>query len=264
MGVSMACKKTFWISGLTFTLLTIYSAAPARSQTSQPGEAQEGISRRQADEILSELKEIRTELQKLNAAVASPRTAAAPVREKVEMNASAEWHAIGKDNAPVTLIEFLDYQCPFCRRFHSDAFGELKKNYIDTGKVRFISRDLPLELHPFSLKAAEAARCAGDQGKYWEMRDALLVNSTTLSDDTIAKLAESLSINNADFRGCLTAERHKADVQKDSKEAATIQIRSTPTFVLARSGKDKLDGIKIVGAQSYAAFQALIDEMLKN
>lgn len=255
-----------WFTGLIIAALAACSAAPARSQSSQPGESQEGISRRQADQILGELREIRTQLEKLNAAVAAPRTAAATPapREKVQMSNSRDWHAIGKDDAPVTLIEFLDYQCPFCRRFHSEAFGELKKNYIDTGKVRFVSRDLPLEFHPFSLKAAEAARCAGDQGKYWEMRDALLVNSATLSDDTIAKLAEGLAINIADFRGCLGAERYKGDVQKDSQEAANIQIRSTPTFVLAKSGRDKLDGVKIVGVQSYVAFQSLIDEMLKD
>lgn len=255
-----------WSSGLIFVALAAYSAAPARSQSSQPSETQEGISRRQADEILDELREIRTQLERLNAAVAAPRPAAATSapREKVQMRNSSDWHAIGKDSAPVTLIEFLDYQCPFCRRFHGETFTELKKNYIDTGKVRFVSRDLPLEFHPFSLKAAEAARCAGDQGKYWEMRDALLANSATLSDDVIAKLADSLSIKIADFRGCLSTERYKGDVQKDSQEAAYIQIRSTPTFVLAKTGKDKLEGVKIVGAQSYAAFQSLIDEMLKN
>lgn len=261
----MTIAKNCWILGLTVAGLAALGAAPARGQSSQPADAQRGISQRQADEILDELRQIRTQLEKLNATVASPRAAAAtPVREKVQISNSSEWHAIGKDSAPLTLIEFLDYQCPFCRRFHSETFTELKRNYIDTGKVRFVSRDLPLEFHPFSLKAAEAASCVGDQGKYWEMRDALLASSPTLSDDVIAKLGDSLSTNIADFRACLSAERHKGDVQKDAQEAATIQIKSTPTFVLAKSGRDKLEGVKIVGAQPYAAFQSLIDEMLKN
>jgi protein-disulfide isomerase len=138
-----------------------------------------------------------------------------------------------------------------------------KKNYIDTGKVRFVSRDLPLEFHPFALKAAEAARCAGDQNKYWELRDALYANAAPPNDDVVKKAAESLSLDEKGFRACLDSDKYKADVQKDAVEAATLQISGTPTFVLAKSAKDKLNGVRIVGAQSFATFQAAIDGLLK-
>jgi len=161
-------------------------------------------------------------------------------------------------------VEFADYQCPFCRKFQSDTFVELKKNYIDTGKVRFVSRDLPLDFHPYSMKAAEASRCAGDQGKYWEMRDALITNSASLSDDMISKSAETLAIRMDDFRSCVTSDRYKAEIQKDSTEAASLQISGTPSFVLAKTTKDKLDGVKIVGALPYSQFQSAIEQMLKN
>ena len=179
------------------------------------------------------------------------------------MSVGNGWHSIGRADAPVTLVEFADYQCAFCKKFHTDAYAELKKNYIDTGKVRFVSRDLPLEFHPFALKAAEAARCAGDQGKYWELRNALYANSAPPSEDVIKKAVESLALDAKGFQSCLDSDKYKADVQKDAAEAATLQISGTPTFVLAKSSKEKLDGIRIVGAQPFVAFQAAIERFLK-
>jgi len=170
----------------------------------------------------------------------------------------------GRADAPVTLIEFADYQCPFCKRSHTDAYSELKKKYVDTGKVRFVSRDLPLEFHPLAMKAAEATRCAGDQGKYWELRDALYSNAAPPSDEVIKKTAEGLSLDEKGFQSCVASGKYKADVQKDANEAATLQISGTPTFVLAKSSKDKLDGVRMVGALPFAAFQAAIDGLLKN
>jgi protein-disulfide isomerase len=210
----------------------------------------DAITKEQADAIVAELKQIRQLLEKQQAqfARAVPPTPAAPAPpEKVQMNVGNGWYAIGRADAPVTLVEFADFQCPFCKKFHTDAYGELKKNYIDTGKVRFVSRDLPLEFHPFALKAAEAARCAGDQQKYWELN----------------KAAESLSLDGKAFQACLGSNKYKAEVQKDASDAATLQISGTPTFVLAKSAKDRLNGMRIVGAQPFAAFQTAIDELLK-
>jgi protein-disulfide isomerase len=227
----------------------------------------ESISKSQADAILGELKQIRQLLEKQEAQLARVGTAAttgAPVPpQKVQMSVATGWYSIGRADAPVTLVEFSDYQCPFCKRFHTDAYAELKKNYIDTGKLRFVSRDLPLEFHPFALKAAEAVRCAGDQNKYWELRDALYTNAAPPNDDVIKEAAKSLSLDAKGFQSCLDSDKYKADVQKDASEAATLQISGTPTFVLAKSAKDKLDGVRIVGAQPFAAFQAAIDNLLK-
>lgn len=227
----------------------------------------DAITKEQADAIVSELKQIRQLLEKqqtqLTRAMA-PQPAAAPaLPEKVQMHVGNGWHAIGRADAPVTLVEFADFQCPFCKKFHTDAYSELKKNYIDTGKVRFISRDLPLEFHPFALKAAEAARCAGDQDKYWELRDALYSNAAPPSDDIINRAVEALSLDKVAFQSCLASEKYRADVQKDASDAATLQISGTPTFVLAKSAKDNLDGLRIVGAQPFASFDAAIQQMLK-
>jgi protein-disulfide isomerase len=227
-----------------------------------------GISPEQADSIVTELRQIRQLLEKqqvqLARAVAPQQPGPPPPPEKVQMSIGNGWYAIGRNDAPVTLVEFADYQCPYCKRFHTDAYAELKKNYIDTGKLRFVSRDLPLEFHPFALKAAEAVRCAGEQNKYWELRDSLYTNAAPPSEDVIKKAAESLSLDGKGFQVCLDSDKYKSDVQKDANEAATLQISGTPTFVLAKSAKDKLDGIRIVGAQPFAAFQSAIDRLLKN
>jgi protein-disulfide isomerase len=228
----------------------------------------EGISKEQADAILSELRQIRQLLERQQAllargVVSQPYTPPPP--QKVQMNVDGGWRSIGRADAPVTMVEFSDLQCPSCKKFHTDAYAELKKSYIDTGIVRFVSRDFPLErLHPYALKAAEAARCAGDQNKFWEYRSAILSDGAALNDDVLKKAAEGLSLDTKVFQACLESEKYKADVQKDAQEAVQLQIMATPTFVLARSTKDKLDGIRIAGAQSFATFQSTIESLLKN
>jgi protein-disulfide isomerase len=227
----------------------------------------DSITKEQANAIVAELKQIRQLLEKQQVQLAramAPQPVGVPAPpEKVQMNIGNGWHAIGRVDAPVTLVEFADYQCPFCKKFHTDAYAELKKNYIDTGKVRFVSRDLPLEFHPFAMKAAEAVRCAGDQNKYWELRDALYSNAAAPSEDVIKKASEGLTLDAKGFQACLDSDKYKADVQKDASEAAKLQISGTPTFVLAKSAKDKLDGVRIVGAQPFSAFQAAIEGLLK-
>src|SRR5579864_318793 len=227
----------------------------------------DAITKDQADAIVSELRLIRQLLEKQQAQLTAmaPKPAAAPAPpEKVQMSVGNGWYSLGRADAPVTLVEFGDYQCPFCKRFHTDAYSELKMNYIDTGKVRFVSRDLPLDFHPLALKAAEAARCAGDQNKYWELRDALYTNSAPPNDDVIHKAVESLSLDAKGFQVCLDSDKYKGEVQKDAGEAAKLQISGTPTFVLAKSAPDKLDGVRIVGAQPFAAFQSAIEGLLKS
>jgi len=228
----------------------------------------DAITKEQGDAIVSELKLIRQSLEKqqtqLAAAIAPKPSPGAAPPEKVQMNVGNDWYSIGRTDAPVTLIEFGDYQCPYCKRFHTSAYSELKKNYIDTGKVRFVSRDLPLEFHPLALRAAQAARCARDQGKYWELRNALYSDAAPPDDSAIKKAAESVGLDLTMFQACLTSDKYKAAVEKDATDAATLQITGTPTFVLAKTNKDKLDGVRIVGAQPFASFQSAIDALLKN
>jgi protein-disulfide isomerase len=218
-----------------------------------------GMTRDQADAMLTELRQIRQLLEKQQTVATAPAPAAPT--DKVAMKVGDGWYAIGRDDAPVTLVEFSDYQCPFCRKFQTDGFVQLKKNYIDTGKVRFVSRDLPLDFHDNAPRAAEAARCAGDQGKYWEMRNQLVTNSD-LSTGAILRYAQSLSMDSSIFEVCISSEKHKAEIEKDLSDAAALQISGTPTFVLAKTTKDTLTGVRMIGVQPYSTFDSAIRQLL--
>src|SRR5215813_13611341 len=143
-----------------------------------PLSAQEqGITRQQADEILNELRQIRQLLERQGkAGGAQPEQIS---RAKLNLDGFA---MLGSKEAPVTIVEFTDYQCPFCQRFHVTTFPELKKKYVDTGKARFFSRDMPLiELHSNAMRAAQASRCAGEQNQYWTLREWMSANPDKLS-----------------------------------------------------------------------------------
>jgi protein-disulfide isomerase len=219
----------------------------------------EGMTRDQADAILSELKAIHQLLLNQNSLPAK-ESASAP--EKIQMKLASGWFSLGRDDAPITLVEFTDYQCPYCRKFHTDTFAELKKSYIDTGKVRFISRDLPLDFHPNAQKAAEAARCAGDQKKYWQLRDSMISNSADLSQDAILKLAQSDSLDMSSFRACLDADRYKAEIQRDAADAGSLGISGTPSFVIGKTSSGTLEGDRVVGAVPLSVFDSEIRKFL--
>jgi len=222
----------------------------------------EGMTKDQADAILNELRQIRQLLEKQQTAAVVPSPAPPPAPEKVSMSIGKGWYSIGSETAPVTMIEFADYQCPFCKAFHTATFADLKKNYVDTGKVRFVTRDLPLDFHQNALRAAEAARCAGDQGRFWEMRNALITNSTDLSQEAVERYAKALAVEMGTFAKCVDGEQHKADIQKDQADAGALQITGTPSFVIGRMKNDKVEGVKLVGAMPYATFDSKIKDLL--
>jgi protein-disulfide isomerase len=225
----------------------------------------EGMTKDQADAILNELKAIHQLL--LNPpstrAAAAATAPAVPPSDKVKMSVGAGWYAMGRDDAPVTMVEFTDYQCPFCRRFEADSFAQLKKEYIDTGKVRFVSRDLPLDFHPNAPAAAMAARCAGDQHKFWEMRDAMMLDTATdLGPAAILKYGERTNLNMTAFSTCLSDKKYTEAIQKDTADAGTLGISGTPSFVIGKTAKDEIAGVRIVGAVPYAVFDSTIKDLL--
>ena len=226
----------------------------------------EGMTKDQADAILNELRQIRQLLERQQNAEAQPaRPAAAPASDKVKMSVGTGWYAMGRDDAPVTVVEFTDYQCPFCRRFQNDSFTQLKKDYIDTGKVRFVSRDLPLEFHPNAPAAAMAARCAGEQHKFWEMRDAMMLDTATdLGPDSILKYGQKVGLDMAAFGGCLKDKKYTTAIQKDTTDAGALGISGTPSFVIGKTAKDEIAGVRIVGAVPYTVFDSTIKDLLSS
>jgi len=189
---------------------------------------------------------------------------AAPPRPTTGKVSNLEGYALGKADAPLTMVEFTDLQCPYCRQFAVGTFDELKKNWIDTGKLRYISRDFPLDaLHPQAMPAARAARCAGEQGKFWEMRLALVRNANLLTPAYITKTASDLKLDAKAFSACTATTKHDAAIHAELQEGMKLGIEGTPTFVIGRTTPAGIEGPMVVGALPYAQFDAKLKELLK-
>jgi protein-disulfide isomerase len=175
---------------------------------------------------------------------------------------SQDYKVLGREDAPVTIIEFTDLQCPYCARFARETFPKLKATYIDTGRVRFASTDLPLAMHAFAVPSAIAARCAGEQGHYWAYRERLFAAQDRLGSEPYAEIATSLGLDAERFSACRADMRQTAAVRADARRAAGFGITSTPTFVIGRLVDGQFQGQTLSGAKSYEEFAARIEALL--
>ena len=142
----------------------------------------------------------------------------------------------------------------------------MERDYIQTGKVKYVSRDLPLKsIHPLAMKAAEATHCAGDQGKYWEMHDRLFANQRELARPDLSKHAQALGLDMAAFDQCVDTGKSAARIRKDMAEAQSLQVSGTPTFFLGLTDPtgSPIKGVRMTGAQPYQTFKDAIERLLK-
>jgi protein-disulfide isomerase len=221
-----------------------------------------GITHEQGDAILSELREIRRELAEEQKNLKAANEDPALPSGSVQISDNAR-QAMGAATAPVTLVEFTDYQCPFCKRFHERSWPEIKSKYVDTGKVRYIVRDMPLSFHGQAMPAAIAAECAGQQGQFWPVHEALFNGQESLSPEMIKKTAAKFGVASEAFERCIADPRIKAGVTADIAEAEKIGVNGTPGFVLGARHGDKIEGTMILGAQPTNVFSSRIDALLK-
>lgn len=179
---------------------------------------------------------------------------------------------IGDKNAPVTIVEFSDYECPFCKRHFDQTLPQLMEKYVNTGKVKIVYRDFPLSFHdPMASKEAVAANCADEQGgdkKYFEFHDEIFKRTTSngngLNDAKIQAIATDMNLNINKFNACLANKAMAEEVQKDIADGTAAGASGTPTFIIGKSTNNgKIDGDLVVGAQPFAAFQAIIDPLLQ-
>lgn len=170
---------------------------------------------------------------------------------------------MGDKNAPLTLIEFSEFQCPYCARFTEETFWRIKRDYIDTGRLRFVFRDFPLSFHEYAAKAAEAAECADDQGMFWEMQELLFANHTQIGPDDLKHYAEKLGLFMPDFNFCMESGKNAAEVQKDIQDGARAGVTSTPSFFLGLTGEGgRIQGTLIKGAKPFEVFRQMIEAKL--
>ena len=192
-----------------------------------------------------------------------PAGVALPTPEPTpDLDFEPETYAVmGDPNAPITMVEFSDYQCPFCLRYFNNTLEQVKKNYVETGKVFYVFKDFPItQIHPQAPKAAEAAECAGDQGRYWEMHDRLFQGQQPEWNQnpdavTIFKgYAQELGLDMDAFNDCLDSGQYTDEVAADLDEGVRAGVTGTPSFFI--------NGQMISGAQPYEAFQRVLDSLL--
>lgn len=212
-----------------------------------------------SDAVMAELRELRARVEKLSAAPRRPAEAT-PTTVTVPTGNSP---SLGRADAPLVLVEFTDFQCGFCKRFHDTTMHEVIRNFVDTGKLRLVSRSLPLAFHTNAPAAALAALCAHEQGQFWPMRDKLFSNIAALTQSNFVRYAEQLQLNVPAFQRCLDARTYSSQIERDSADAAGANITGTPTFVLGRATGTNVTGQLMVGARPYPQFAAEINKMLE-
>jgi len=181
---------------------------------------------------------------------AAPQVAeSAPTRFDVPIGTAPIW---GPANAPVTIIEFSDYECPYCKKWVSEVWPQIQKAYPD--KIRLVYKDFPLsQIHANASPAALAARCANDQSKYWQYHDKIFT-SNSLSAQALESIANQLSLDMTQWKSCVSTNKYKTDIESDYNYGAQLGISGTPTFFI--------NGVPLVGAQPFTAFKKVIDQEL--
>ena len=169
---------------------------------------------------------------------------------------------LGSSAARIGIVEFSDYQCLYCRDFHRKQFARIRQEYIDTGLVQFIHRDLPLKMHPHSVPAAVAARCARAQGRFWDMHGALFDNQGRLGADLYAKLARQLKLDEAKFSACLDDRTQGQAIARDLSVAKRLGLTGTPSFLIGTIEGDTLTVAREArGAPAFEMFAQEIEKL---
>ena len=252
---SITIKKSMF-NGLVIGIVVIVGIAAFFAGVYMSNANSEQISQKELDDALSklELKLLQDELP--------TQQPTGPLKISADNDPM-----LGNPNAPITIIEFSDFQCPFCAKFHVDTLPQLKESYIATGKVNFVYRDFPIEsIHPNAVPAALASECADDQGKFWEMHDMIFKNMQVWKglpiDQSVTlfkQYASGLVIDSDEFDSCMDSRKHLDEIRKDLDDGRLYGVTGTPGFFV---GNDDIGFTKLIGAQPFSSFQRVIDGQL--
>jgi protein-disulfide isomerase len=248
-------------------LLTLFLLIrPCGVAYAAPAGTEQDISR-QMTEIQKQLREVRDEmgklsgrLEKLEALVRMPKQ---PQKVNVRLDNAPR---LGDSGAKLGIVEFSDYQCPYCRRFYLQTFPQLQKSYIDAGKVALIIRDFPLDFHPQAMGASLALHCVGKQDakKFWDVQGDLFAHQDRLGNPFYRELVKKYGLDQQKFDTCVGDAAQKKQIEDNLQYAQTLGVEGTPTFFIGRiEGNQLVDATPLVGAQPYPVFVRIIDSLSK-
>jgi protein-disulfide isomerase len=241
---------------LSIVILTTLLVLPTRAPVGAESPEIEAL-KKEVDALRLELEEIKTLLRE---------RVGVPMRGVVLGTEDSPFK--GAPDARVTVVEFSDYQCPFCGRHMRETLPQIDDAYIKRGKVKYVFRDFPLDrIHPEAAKAAEAARCAGESGKYWEMHDRLFAHQKALGAKDLPQHAQALGVDGPAFVQCLDSGKYAAQVRQAFNEGRRAGVRATPTFFigLTQPSDGKITAAVVLqGAQSFPDFQEAIEKLLSS
>lgn len=216
----------------------------------------------QSEIVINKISDVNSNLQK---PVSSPQEQFGP---QIIRNISLGDDPMrGNPDAAITIVEFSDFQCPFCAKFHQITLPLIEQNYISTGKVNFVYRDFPIQsTHPNAIPAAHTTECADDQGKFWQMHDMIFENQQTWKNlaptDSVILFKEyavELGLDSTEFESCMDSGKYLTEIAADLQDGREYGVTGTPAFFV---GNEEIGFTKLIGAQPFSSFQRVIDGQL--
>ena len=243
-----------WLWPRFFFALSVHAAQPGPDEIAKLKEevARLAVQQQQILDSLDELKKIM-------------RRPGQPALKPPETMSVAGELFKGQPTARVAMIEYADLQCPFCRRFEHEIYPRIRDSYVNTGRLKYFHRDMPLPFHQGAMPAARAIHCASEQGKFWELHDSLLADAASLGAADIDARAGELGVNIAELDRCIASDRFADIIQRGVAEATQMQISGTPTFLIGTlDAQGRLLSVKatVVGAHPFETFKAALDPLL--
>ena len=260
---SLVLRHKICVAAFTVLLLSPLSALGQQAQSRELTELQ-----KQIQELKEGQANIQKQLDEIKKLLLSAQAANQPQPPR-EITIDISGNPFkGDPNAKLTLIEFSDYQCPFCSRYVRETLPEIQKEYVATGKLKYVFRDFPIEsLHQNALLASSATHCAGDQNKYWEMHDRLFVNQNALGLADMPAHAKALGLDESKFKQCLETKKYEPTIRERIAEGVSFGIQGTPTFFVGFTTPND-PKVKIIasisGARPYASFKEILEKVLSS
>jgi protein-disulfide isomerase len=248
---------------LFIALLSVLALSADRRALAETGDDLSEL-RKEVEALKQGQLQLQRELQEINALLR--RRPAAVVDVPNVVLTIDGYPSKGSQSAKLILVEFTDYQCPFCGRHFQQTSPQIDRDYVNTGRVRHVVRDFPIEsIHKDALKAAEAAHCAGEQGQYWQMHARLFNSQNALTVDHLSAYAGALGLDVPGFQRCLDSNKYAGTIRQDLAAAQKVGVQATPSFLLGMAEPDG-SSVKIVkmiaGAHPYTVFKEAIDSLL--